>query len=142
MPSIRRSALVPYSARQMFELVNDIESYPAFLPWCRRAQITSRQTGQVTATIQIAKGPVAKQFSTRNVLVQDQRIDMQLLDGPFRSLQGSWSFGEDRSGLCQVAFELDFEYSSALIATTLGPLFERAADRLVQSFCQRAAELY
>lgn len=142
MPSLKRSALVPYSTRQMYELVNDIESYPAFLPWCRSAKITSRDASQITATIRIAKGPVTKQFSTRNVLTQDQRIDMQLLDGPFRSLHGCWSFSEDPSGLCQVAFELDFEYSNALVAATLGPLFEHAADRLVYSFCVRASELY
>lgn len=142
MPSIRRSALVPYSTRQMFELVNDIESYPAFLPWCRRARITSREPMRLTATIEIAKGPLARQFATRNTLVQDRRIDMQLLHGPFRSLHGSWSFSEDHSGLCHVAFGLDFEYSSTLIAATLGPLFEHAADRLVQSFCKRAEELY
>lgn len=142
MPSIRRSALVPFSPNQMFELVNDIESYPSFLPWCRRAQITSRDPAQLTATIQIAKGPLAKAFSTRNTLIQDERIEMQLLDGPFRSLHGSWTFNEERSGLCQVVFKLEFEYASAVIAATLGPLFEHAADRLVQSFCQRAQAIY
>ena len=142
MPSIRRSALVPYSTMQMFALVNDIEAYPVFLPWCRGARITSSDPHQLTATIEVAKGPVAKRFSTRNTLIQDQRIDMQLLDGPFRKLQGVWSFSEDPSGLCHISFALDFEYSSTLIAVTLGPLFEHAADRLVQSFCRRAEELY
>ena len=142
MPSIHRSALVPYSNKQMFDLVNDIESYPAFLPWCRHAQVTARESLALCASIEVAKGPVAKRFSTRNTLVTDQRIDMQLLDGPFRSLQGTWLFNPDNSGLCQVVFKLEFEYSNTLVATTLGPLFEQAADRLVQAFCRRAEELY
>ena len=77
----------------MFTLVNDIESYPAFLPWCRRARVASRTDGELTATIEIAKGPIAKQFSTRNTLAPDRRIDMHLVSGPFRALRGAWSSG-------------------------------------------------
>lgn len=142
MPSIRRSALVPHSPSQMFALVNDIESYPTFLLWCRRARVTARTDAQLTAVIEIAKGPVAKEFSTRNTLTADRRIDMQLLSGPFRKLHGAWSFAPDAGGLCNVAFELHFEYASTFVAMTLGPLFEHAADRLVRAFCQRADELY
>jgi len=126
----------------MFVLVNDIGSYPKFLPWCRRAHVTDRTDSQLTAVIEIAKGPVAKTFSTRNTLTADRRIEMQLLSGPFRALHGSWSFDPDPTGLCSVSFELQFEYANALVAMTLGPLFEHAADRLVRTFCQRADELY
>lgn len=142
MPAIRRSALVRHTPQQMFDLVNDIESYPSFVPWCRAARIDVRAPGELVATIEIARGRLSREFSTRNLLQPPGRIEMKLVRGPFRSLSGEWSFTDYGAGLCRVEFSLVFEYSSRLVALTLGPLFARVTDSLVQAFCRRAAQLY
>ena len=142
MPAIRRAALVPYAPAQMFELVSDVESYPRFLPWCRGARVERHGPHDVTATLHIAKGPIASSFATRNRSQPPERIDMQLVKGPFKALHGQWRFSACDDGQCRVEFSLTFDYSSRLIAATIGPLFGRAADTLVAAFCKRAAELY
>ncbi len=142
MPSLCRSALVRATPGQMFDLVNDIEAYPSFLPWCRRAAIVSRAEDELTATLEIARGALSKRFSTRNRLHPPQRIEMYLVNGPFRRLHGEWSFSDYGQGLCNVEFELVFEYSSKLVALTLGPLFAHAADTLVEAFRERAQDVY
>lgn len=142
MPAIRRSALVRHTPQQMFDLVNDVESYPLFVPWCRAARIDARAPGELIATLEIAKGRLSREFATRNLLRPPGRIEMQLVRGPFRSLAGEWSFTDYGAGLCRVEFSLAFEYSSRLVALTLGPLFVRVTDSLVQAFCRRAEQLY
>jgi len=141
MPAIHRAALVPHTPAQMFELVSDIESYPLFLPWCRRARVERHGPNDVTATLEIAKGPLAKAFCTRNRSRPSERIEMQLVSGPFKALHGEWRFSQCGE-LCRVEFNLAFDYSSRLLAATLGPLFTHAADTLVGAFCGRADELY
>ena len=102
MRRVARSALVPYQAKEMFDLVDDVEAYPGFLPWCHRSEVLSRSDETVEATLELQKGAVSKTFSTRNTLQPGKAIDIALLGGPFRHLQGGWRFdqlGDDRSRL-------------------------------------------
>lgn len=138
---VSRSALVPHSASHMYQLVADIEAYPDFLPWCANATILKRSAEEVEATLSLAKGPISKAFTTRNTLHPEARIELHLLDGPFKSLQGEWRFeqlGEDGS---RVQLELEFEFSSRLLAMTVGPVFNEIANTMVQAFCDRARAL-
>ncbi len=138
---IQRSAFVPYSAKQMFDLVNDVEQYPQFLPWCANAHIASQTEDQMEATVHIAKGLWRKAFTTLNNLVPHERIEMKLRQGPFRHLEGVWQFQHISTG-CNVSFKLSFEFSNPLLAITLGPVFNQVAQSLVSAFTQRAHQVY
>ena len=142
MTRVSRNALVRYSASCMYQLVADIEAYPQFLPWCANATIHKSSAHEVEATLGLAKGPIRKAFSTRNTLNPEERIELHLLNGPFKSLQGEWRFtqlGEDGS---RVQLDLEFEFSSRLLAMTVGPVFNEIANTMVQAFCDRAGVLY
>lgn len=142
MSTVNKSALVQYSAAQMFDLVNDIGAYPQFLPWCRSARIVRRGENDLDASIEIAKGRVRKTFTTRNLLHYPDRIELRLLDGPFSRLQGEWQFHALRPDACKVALHLDFEFSNALLRAAFGPIFNHIADTMVDSFCKRARQVY
>ena len=140
--TVSRSALVPYRARDMYELVADVERYPGFLPWCRSASVHGSAPDTVEASLEIGRGPIRKTFTTRNVMTPGTRIDMHLVDGPFKHLQGCWQFvAMDDSG-CKVALDLEFELSNAILRKTFGPVFHEIANTLVEAFCRRAGELY
>lgn len=142
MGSVNKTALVPYSTREMFELVNDIESYPEFLPWCGSAQLLERTEDEIRARVEIAYGSVRKAFTTRNRLQQDKMIEMRLLEGPFRHLEGYWRFDSLGERACKVALDLDFEFSGRLVGLALGPVFNQIANTLVDAFANRAVEVY
>jgi ribosome-associated toxin RatA of RatAB toxin-antitoxin module len=141
MRTIHRNATVPYTPAQMFELVNDIEAYPEFLPWCRTARVLQRDERQIRACLAVAKGRIEKSFTTLNVLQPDRQIDMRLVEGPFRKLDGLWRFEPVAEG-CHVSLDMSFELSSKIMAVTLGPVFNQAANMLVDAFVQRAQEVY
>jgi len=140
--SVSRSALVPYAASEMFALVADIEKYPGFLPWCREARIRVPGEDTVEASLKIGRGPIRKTFTTRNVMTQDTRIDIGLIDGPFSHLQGCWKFLALDGDGCRIVLDLEYELSNAVLRHTLGPLFSEIANSLVDAFCRRAQELY
>lgn len=142
MTQISRSAIVPYSADQMFQLVADIESYPAFLPWCGGARILSAKENEVEASVNISYKGVNKSFTTRNTQQPTTSIDMCLVEGPFKKLHGRWSFGRLDDTACKVSLNLEFEFSNSLVAMTLGKIFSSIADTLVDSFCKRAQQVY
>jgi ribosome-associated toxin RatA of RatAB toxin-antitoxin module len=136
--------MVPYTAGQMYALVADIESYPQFLPWCTEVKLLTRGEHDVTARVALARSGIRQAFTTRNRLHVDERIDMQLVDGPFRRLHGHWSFqpvGTERQG-CLVALHLEFEFSSKLLAMTFGKAFHSISSSLIDAFCARARDLY
>lgn len=126
----------------MYALVDDVPSYPQFLPWCSGAEEHRRDGNEVHATIRIAKGPLRKAFSTINRLTPGERIDLSLVDGPFRRLDGSWSFAPLGTDGCKVSLELEFEFSSRILTATIGPVFNEIANSMVSAFCQRAQVLY
>ena len=142
MTVIRKSALVPYSADEMYALVADIESYGQFLPWCGGARILQREPEAITASIAIAYRGVHKSFTTRNQLDPGRGMELKLVDGPFRRLVGHWRFEPLDDQACKVSLDLDFEFSNRLIAFAIGPVFESIANSLVDSFRQRAEVLH
>ncbi len=142
MTVIRKSALLPYSAAEMYALVADIEAYPRFLPWCGGARILSREGDSVIAAIDIAYSGVHKTFTTRNDGHPVDLMEMRLVEGPFRHLLGHWQFAALDEGACKVVFELEFEFANRMMGLLVGPVFHRIANGMVDSFRARAVELY
>lgn len=139
---IQRSALLPYPAPALFDLVNDVASYPEFLPWCRASQVLEVSDSHMLASLEVAKGSLSQRFVTRNTLHPGQRIEMNLQEGPFTRLHGVWEFKALGDKACKISLDLSFDYAGPLVRATLGPLFNQATNTLVDAFCQRAKQLY
>lgn len=142
MKKISKHALVPYSAEQMFALVNDIAAYADFLPWCSQSEVLEQTEKEITASITIAYGSLNKSFTTLNILTPGSKMEMQLVEGPFKKLHGDWLFtqlGDDGS---KVSLELEFEFKNKLISMTMGSVFSQIANTLVDSFAERATKMY
>lgn len=142
MVEVKRSALVPFAASDMFRVVDDIEAYPEFLPWCASSCVHSRSANQVEASLELARVGVRRSFTTRNRLAPYRRIDVELIEGPFRSLTGSWYFEQLGSEGSKIALELRFEFADKLFGRVFGHMFEEACNTLVDSFCARARQIY
>ena len=142
MRTVNRSALVPYSPAEMFGLVDDVESYPEFLPWCNDAKVHSRDTDTVEATLELHKGSVSNHFTTRNTLHRPEAIDLALVGGPFRHLEGGWRFQALDEAGSKVSLHLDFEFESMLVDMMFGRFFEETCNSLVDAFTKRAEAIY
>jgi ribosome-associated toxin RatA of RatAB toxin-antitoxin module len=140
--TIKRSALVSYSARQMFELVNNIEDYPRFLPWCSKSLILKRTDTEVEASLEIQWKGIHKSFTTRNILHPFGHMEIELVSGPFRRLEGRWSFLELSGEACKVELDLEFELAGGIMDRVFEPIFNHIANSLVEAFCKRAVEVY
>lgn len=139
MTTINRSAIVPYEPAKMFQLVDDINAYPEFLPWCSASREHERTEDIVRATVELAKGKVRKSFTTQNRLQEGKMIEMKLVDGPFKRLEGFWRFHPLQEGkACKVQLDLEFEFSSKIVALAIGPVFTTVANSLVDAFVARA----
>lgn len=142
MKKITRTALLPYSAKQMYDLVNDVAAYPEFLPWCDKAEVLQQDSSSMQASVTISKAGIKQAFTTNNHLVEAKRIEMHLVDGPFKSMRGEWEFKALDKDACKVLFEIEFEVSSGILNLAIGPIFEQIASTLVDSFCERAKQVY
>lgn len=142
MTAVRKSALVPYSAAEMFELVADIESYPKFLPWCGGARILACEPAAITAAVDIAYSGVNKTFTTRNELTPPTHMRLKLLDGPFSRLDGDWRFEPLGAQASKISLDLEFEFANRLLGFALNSTFSKIADSMVDSFLRRAIEVY
>lgn len=142
MIKIRRSALVRYSAEQMFDLVNDVQAYPKRFSWSAGAQILASDEQSLTARLELRMVGLTQAFTTRNILERPERITMNLVEGPFRQLTGIWTFTALGTQGCKVALSLDFEFSGRLLGSALRLGFQGIADRLVDDFCSEAARIY
>lgn len=142
MTTIHKSALVPYSAEQMYNLVDDVHAYPDFLPWCGASKEISRNEEEVEASLDIAHSGIHKSFTTRNRLQPGQSIEMQLVEGPFKHLNGVWRFETLGDAGSKVGLDLEFEFSSKLLGMTFGPVFSKIASSLVDAFIKRAQKVY
>lgn len=142
MPHILRSALVPHSAERMFSLVNDVERYVEFLPWCSAARVHEESAGVLVAELEISRGGVTQRFTTRNALVPPERMTLELVEGPFDWFAGEWRFTALAEDACKVELEMDFEYAGRIARTALAPLFLKSADEQVDAFCARARCLF
>jgi len=140
--TIHRHALTPFSANQMFALVDDIEAYPVFLQWCRSASVITRDIDVVTAELELAKGSMHKTFTTKNRLMPGKMIEMKLVEGPFKHLEGFWRFEALREDACKISLDLDFDFSSKMVGMVVGPVFNQVANSLVDAFCKRAESIY
>jgi ribosome-associated toxin RatA of RatAB toxin-antitoxin module len=142
MRKVSRSALVPYSAAEMFALVDNPEAYPEFLPWCHAAEEHLRDAGGVEATIEFHKRGIRRLIRTRNINRANESIEIRLVDGPFRCLRGSWQFRQLGDAGCKVSLEMQFEFSNRLVNAVFGRAFEDTCNSLVEAFTARAAEVY
>ncbi|GAB2722717.1 type II toxin-antitoxin system RatA family toxin [Halomonas garicola] len=142
MPTVNRSALVRHTPQQMFELVNDFEQYPQFLPGCRRARLLERDETHLVGEMTLGRAGVEQTITTRNDLYTPERIEMSLVKGPFKRLKGRWLFIPVDDTTCRVSLEMEFEFANRLLSMAFGKLFEQIAVQLVDSFTRRADELY
>jgi ribosome-associated toxin RatA of RatAB toxin-antitoxin module len=141
MKEIRRSAIVEHSAAEMYALVDDIASYPRFLPWCTAVEV--KQVGdRKQATLTAALHGIRQSFTTLNENRPGEAMTMHLVEGPFRHFEASWRFAPLGSAASEIQFVLRYEFASRAIGTLLGPLFSHIADTMVDAFTRRADELY
>ncbi len=142
MRHVNRSALVPYTSREMFVIVDDVAAYPEFLSWCKSACVHERTDEFVQATLELQKGGVSNKFTTRNDRIEFESIDISLVGGPFRHLQGGWSFTDLGDDGCKVALKLDFEFESMLVDLMFGAFFEETCNSMVDGFTGRAISIF
>lgn len=142
MAVVHKSVLLPFSAEQMFDLVNGIEDYPKFLPWCGGAHVKERQGDNLVATLSINYHGVKQTFTTANTNQPPHLIKVTLVEGPFRHLDGTWSFKPLRADACKIEFDLHYEFSSKLLEKVIGPVFSMIANSFVEAFCKRAEAVY
>jgi ribosome-associated toxin RatA of RatAB toxin-antitoxin module len=142
MREVMRSALVGHSAERLYALINDVERYPEFLPWCVRAVVESRTETEVVATLAINHGPLRTEFTTRNQLTPGREISMNLERGPFTSLTGAWTLTPIGESGCRVTLALRFEFSNRVTAALFEPVFEQTAASLVDAFVARAKAVH
>ena len=142
MRRVQKSAIVAYSPQQMFDLVNDIETYPEFLPWCSAARVLRDQGDHIVAELEMQKGGMRRRFSTRNQLAPHETIRMALIDGPFRELHGEWAFAALGDTGCEVRLKVQFEFAGLIIDMALGQFFESTCRSLVDAFIARARNVY
>jgi len=138
MREVKRSALVSQPPRVVFALINDIERYPEFLPWCSQARVVSKSEREIIATLGVRQGGFTGEFTTKNTLTPDSCVLMQLLDGPFRTLNGEWLLEPIGADGCRVDFRVAFEFKSRLTGLLFEPLFAQTIGSLVEAFVQRA----
>ena len=143
MKEVKRSALVPYAPEQMFALVEDIESYPQFLPWVAAAQLLERKPGEVVARLEMHRAGMREVITSRNVLTPPREIALTLVTGPFKTLEGRWTFepiGTDRG--TRVDLSIRFEFANPMLTLLLSRSFEKSCNELVDAFVARARAVY
>lgn len=142
MIRIQRSALLPYSADKLFDLVNDVPRYPDYLEGCVGAEILAQESNTLTARLHLKRGGIRQSFATRNLLIRPDRITLTLVEGPFEHWQGEWRFQSLASDACKVSLDLSFRVSHALTHKAVEKLMENVAGDLVNAVCLRAQQLY
>ena len=142
MHRISKSAIVPYTPQQMFELVNNIDDYSQFLNWCDSSSILNQSEDQITASVKINKGGIKQAFSTLNTLTPYESISMELIDGPFDELTGEWRFEPLGENAAKIHLDLQFKFKSMLIDMALSPVFKNIANSQLDSFIARAKYIY
>ncbi len=149
MKHVKRSVLLWYSPREMYDLVTDVQAYPSFLPWCARAEVLESSPTSMTARLHMAYAGVHHAFTTRNVHVPGESVTVNLVDGPFSMLEGQWLFhplgasassGEPEA--CKIEFDLRYAFKGRTLEAVLSPVFDRVAGTLVDSFVKRAEQVH
>ena len=142
MSRVEKSALVPYAGAKMFALVDDVALYPEFLPWCGEGVVTERTAEITIAKITIDFHGIKQSFTTRNTKRGLLEMDIQLVDGPFKRLDGAWRFQPLAENACKIALELEYGFANALLENTVGPVFDMIANTMIERFVARADTLY
>jgi len=146
MKQVKKSVLLWYSPREMYDLVVDVAAYPRFLPWCERAEVLAEDDSGMTARLHLAYAGLRHAFTTRNVHVADQSVVMTLVDGPFSMLDGHWQFvpigAAGAMPACRIEFEMRYAFSNGALETVLSPVFDKIANTFVDSFVQRAEQVH
>ncbi|MES2259193.1 MAG: type II toxin-antitoxin system RatA family toxin [Pseudomonadota bacterium] len=142
MAVVHKSVILGYSAEQMFELVAKVEDYPKFLPWCGGVDVRERGEQSVVASLAIHYHGIRQSFTTSNTNIAPTSITMKLVDGPFKSLDGTWTFKPLRADACKVELDLHYEFSNRILEQMIGPVFGMIANSMVDSFCKRAETVY
>jgi len=140
MREVKRSALVNQPPARLYALINDIESYPQFLPWCSHASVESRTPEEIVATLGVRQGALQGEFTTRNTLEPERSVRMQLVSGPFRALEGLWLLTPVEAG-CRVDLTMRFAFKNSLTGLLLEPKFAATVGSLVDAFVARARAL-
>ena len=145
MKTVHKSGLIWFSPQEMFDLVTAVDDYPKFLPWCDQARVLTQAESGVTAEIGIAFGGIRQTFTTRNVHLPGRKVDMQLIQGPFSSLEGHWHFqpvGDASQRACKVELNLSYGFSNQVLGRLVDPVFDKIAGSLVDAFVKRAQQVY
>ncbi|MGS2721321.1 type II toxin-antitoxin system RatA family toxin [Paraglaciecola aestuariivivens] len=142
MANVSRSALVAYSAESMFDLINDVERYPDFIPGCAETKVLAQNEHSMRASILIAKAGITQWFTTQNTLKRGESIQMELVDGPFSELSGGWTITALNQTACKIELNLDFAFSSRLVEMAFGRVFNSIAASMVVAFTERAKQVY
>jgi ribosome-associated toxin RatA of RatAB toxin-antitoxin module len=142
MANVCTSVCVNYTAMEMYDLVNDVQAYPTYLPMCKAVKLHSKSPTNLRATITLAKGKIKLSFTTDNSMEEGRGIHMKLVEGPFKQLRGSWRFEPIPAGGCEATFRLDFEFANALLGMAFGGFFKEVAETMVDAFCTQAAKKY
>jgi len=142
MAQVSRSALLMYSAEEMYQLVNDVDAYPVFLPGCKATELLSNEPELMKASVTVSKAGISQTFITENTLSKNQSIIMNLVDGPFKHLSGGWTFTPLDDQACKVNLDLEFEFSSSMVEFAFGRIFHELVGSMVKSFSNRAKEVY
>ena len=145
MKHVKKSVLLWYSAREMYALVTGVAAYPSFLPWCEKAEVLDEEPSGMTARLHLQFAGLRHAFTTRNAHELDRAVVMSLVDGPFSDLDGTWRFlpiGDDAQAACRVEFDLRYAFASRAFEAVLSPVFDRVANTFVDSFVQRARQVY
>ena len=148
MKHVKKSVLLWYSSHEMYGLVTAVEDYPQFLPWCAKGEVLERRDDGMTARLHLAYAGLRHAFTTRNQHVPDSSVVLQLVDGPFSLLEGTWRFialstpsgGDERA--CKIEFEMRYAFSSTALEAVVSPVFDRIADTFVDSFVKRAEQVH
>jgi ribosome-associated toxin RatA of RatAB toxin-antitoxin module len=142
MYKLSKSAIVPYSAEQMYQLVNQVDDYPKFLNWCSSTSILKQTDTQIIASVEINKAGLTQSFTTINTLTPNQRIDITLKEGIFKQLNGAWIFTKLNDEACKVVLNLNFSFSSKIIDMAISPIFTKIANSQLDAFIARAKTIY
>ena len=142
MNIVKKSAVVDYSCSQMYNLVNDIRNYPEFLPMCYDIEIFSETNESIQASLKIKSGFVKMDFTTTNTMQKDSKIDIDLKNGPFKSLKGQWNFVAIDENSCTVSLDMEFAFENKFVEMALGSVFKSLANKMLDAFCTRAKQVY
>ncbi len=142
MAVVHKTVLINYSAEQMFKLVDRVEDYPEFLPWCGGVEVDERHGDKLKAKLKINYHGLKQSFTTENTNTPPSSMTMHLVEGPFKHFEARWNFKALREDACKIEFDMQYEFSSRILESVIGPVFSMIANSFVDSFCKRAEQIY